>query len=491
MPAIGGTPRRIASSGQEDQPVGAGGREPSRTAPAWSADGTKVALVRYQAAGPASEPVAEIVSLATQEARRIRLPGSQAARVDLSWSDDERFLAYVDFAAPTAETTQLWVLRLSDGRGWPISDGLTNDRSPRWSPDGRFLYFVSNRAGATDLWRLEIRGDGTPVGSAQQLTTGLDFRHASFSPDGKRLAYSKGRVVSNVWRVPIRYDRPSTWADAQQITFDEAFTEFVYLSRDGRRLLFSSDRAGNQDIWMMPIDGGETVRLTSDPAPDWQPRWSPDESQIAFYSFRTGTREIWTMPSTGGPATQLTHGNQPSRDSRATVPDRQIAFNACPDWSPTGREIAFVSLSNGRGQIWIMPAVGGTARRLTAEEAIYGCPTWSPDGHWLAFFSLRAGKRGGLWRISAQGGEPEYLGEGRGTSPRWSRDGDHIYFVGAEERTGNVWAFSLKTHAEEPVTHLVGRRGNLGVQSLTADNKYLYFTWRDDLGDIWIMDVAK
>ncbi len=123
--------------------------------------------------------------------------------------------------------------------------------------------------------------DGSPAGEPQRVTTGLELREATFSNAGDRIAYSKGRWVANVWRVPILKDRPATWADAEQVTFDQAFIEFSTVSPDGRLLAYSSDRSGNQDVWVMPFNG-EPVQLTNDPAPDWAPRWSYDGRQLAF-----------------------------------------------------------------------------------------------------------------------------------------------------------------------------------------------------------------
>ena len=78
------------------------------------------------------------------------------------------------------------------------------------------------------------------------------------------------------------------------------------MSPDGQQLAVSSDRRGNQDLWVLPATGGEMTPLTTDPTPDWNPRWSPDGSEIAFYAYRSGNRDIWVMPARGGPARQLT-----------------------------------------------------------------------------------------------------------------------------------------------------------------------------------------
>ena len=93
-------------------------------------------------------------------------------------------------------------------------------------------------------------------------------------------AYSRGAWVANVFRVPIFSDRPATWADAQQVTSEHAYIEFVDVSPDGTLLAVSSDRRGNQDLWLLPAAGGEMTPLTTDPTPDWNPRWSPDGREI-------------------------------------------------------------------------------------------------------------------------------------------------------------------------------------------------------------------
>jgi hypothetical protein len=90
-----------------------------------------------------------------------------------------------------------------------------------------------------------------------------------------------------------------------------------------------------------------------------------------------------------------------------------------------------------------------------------------------------------------EGGGPELLTKGPGTNPfRWSPDGKLLYYTGWQERSGNFWAFSLEDSREYPLTALVGRRGTPGW-ALATDDRFLYFTWREDMGDIWVMDVAR
>lgn len=71
----------------------------------------------------------------------------------------------------------------------------------------------------------------------------------------------------------------------------------------------------------------------------------------------------------------------------------------------------------------------------------------------------------------------------------WSRDGRYIYFGEGEGSGGDIRRLSLADRQEEPVTNLVGRRGALGYMPPATDGTFVYFPWRDDLGDIWVMDV--
>ena len=130
--------------------------------------------------------------------------------------------------------------------------------------------------------------------------------------------YSKGRKIANVWRVPLS-DKAAGWRDAEQLTFDQALIEFVDVSSDGQRLVVSSDRSGNQDLWLLPAGGGNLTQLTTERTPDWPPVWSPDGSAIAFYAYRSGNRDIWLIPESGwsgapgdaGPCRGLSHGVLP------------------------------------------------------------------------------------------------------------------------------------------------------------------------------------
>jgi Tol biopolymer transport system component/predicted Ser/Thr protein kinase len=457
MPAVGGKARKLV-------PWRVGDSYP--TTPQWSPDSKQLAYVRDQRVAP----WIEILAIADGQERRVPLPSRPRnnAVIDLNWSPDGRWFAYERAISPIAATSELWLTRASDGQSIQLTDGTTLVWSPTWLPDSRRLCFISDRGGTLDLWQLVIGEDGRPEGPPVQITAGIEMTRAALSANGQKLAYAKGRNVRNLFRTPIQADRLATWADATQLTFDEAQVESVDVSRDGR-LLISSDRSGNWDIYILSPGSGDLQQLTTDPGVDAGPRWKPDGTEVLFYSTRSGHREIWVMPVGGGPARQVTHGESESY---------------YPCWSPDGRMI----VKEGDG-ISIVDPRTGQERRLTDQSLDIG-PEWSPDGRWIVFTSKRNGANY-LWRIPAAGGQPEQLTKKMGYTLHWSPDGQGIYYIGVGDIKDNVWHISLEDRKERPATALTGRRGALGEIGLGTDGRFLYFTWEEARGDIWVADIVQ
>ena len=157
-----------------------------------------------------------------------------------------------------------------------------------------------------------------------------------------------------------------------------------------------------------------------------------------------------------------------------------------PTWSPDGRDIAFNSARNGNNDIWVVSAGGDEPRQLTDHPAVDWLPRWSGDGELIYFTSTRSGESR-LWRIPAAGGEVTRITE---RSTGWScpsGDGQTIFFSSIRGR--DIWAHSLTDGTERRVTDFSAKRGNL-YNSLETDGEYLYFSWGEDLGDLWVMDVV-
>jgi Tol biopolymer transport system component len=176
----------------------------------------------------------------------------------------------------------------------------------------------------------------------------------------------------------------------------------------------------------------------------------------------------------GGPAVQLT---------------RKAAFNMHSSWSPDGGSIAFYSSTAGGTHVFVAPASGGDARQLTKGASREYFPQWSPDGKWIAFSSNRDDGVLRLWRILASGGDPQRMTNSEGYFFRWSSDGKRIFFN--NEQDNDVRVLTLDDRHERQMTKFSGRPGSLSLHGLAVSDRYIYFTWSNDLGDIWVADVVK
>ena len=147
---------------------------------------------------------------------------------------------------------------------------------------------------------------------------------------------------------------------------EDLWLKHAHASNTGR-IVFTSFRDGNFEIYVMDAEGGNQENLTDHPAYDGQPDWSPDGTKIAFVSSRDGAgSQIYVMDADGKNVIRLTDGQGSKRD---------------PDWSPDGRKIAF-SVDGREDYIAVMDADGRNREKLEGQA---GDPSWSPDGKQIAF----------------------------------------------------------------------------------------------------------
>ncbi len=201
-----------------------------------------------------------------------------------------------------------------------------------------------------------------------------------------------------------------------QLTTDPAPDISPSWSPDGTRLAFVSYRDRFAEIYVMNADGSNQVRLTSVLANHWDPAWSPDGSKIAFASNRDGNAEIYVMGADGSNVTRLTNN---------------AASDAQPAWSPDGTRIAFQSYRDGNSEIYAMNADGSGVVRLTNNPATDAEPAWSPDGSKIAFVSDRDGNYQ-IYVMNADGSAATRLISNQDVDldPAWSPSGSTLAFTG-------------------------------------------------------------
>ncbi len=185
----------------------------------------------------------------------------------------------------------------------------------------------------------------------------------------------------------------------------------------------------------------EPIRLTSDPAEDRSPSWSPDGEQLLFASERDGDFELYVVDREGGEARRLTE---------------HPASDRSPAWSPDGQRFVFESDREGPNGLWIQEISSGEATLLLVDPSPELVPDWSPDGDWIAFTSERDGNPE-LYRISVASREVERLtdNEHRDLWPRYSPTGDRLVFFSrraTEGRSDDLFVLDLDSGSISAVT---------------------------------------
>lgn len=254
-------------------------------------------------------------------------------------------------------------------------DGLDKER-PSWSPDGKRLTFSRQEPDSEHMWQYLI--EPGPGSSARRLTDRKtpDY-HGVFSPDGKRIllvavAQSGTQGNLDIGLVPAEGGEVRTVAGDHNGQLSHQ--DWPAWSPDGRRFAFSSTHDGNQEIYTAAADGSDLVRLTQSPGLDAHPCWSPDGESILFATDRWGGLEIASVRPDGSGVTRLTES--PGLDDYPAV-------------APDGKRIAFVSNRDGQFEIYVMGADGSSPTNLTRSPARESFPTWTPDGTGVTFVSNR------------------------------------------------------------------------------------------------------
>lgn len=301
----------------------------------------------------------------------------------------------------------------------------------------------------------------------------------------------------------------------RQVTSGPGCESSPAISPDGESIAFVAETGGRADLWIVDAAGGRPLRLTEGPEPVASPVWHPDGRAVFYAAAARGASEVRKVPRLGGPAqTVLRNASDPSpspdgrflafvRPGPNEVPHVWVApmddpgnarrlsgdpagvfEHRQPAWSPDGRTVCFRDFHD----LWLVPAEGGRARRLTRDDPSDGDPGFSPDGRHVYYSSYRQGTRA-LWRIRVRGGEPERvtLGTGMEVRPSLSRDGRRL-----------AYATRTEGHAIVLVDRPSGRRTRLeesrlvGFASLDPEGRFVVYTSsRENSADLWVTDLRE
>jgi Tol biopolymer transport system component len=441
--------------------------------PAWSPDGREIAFATEGVAGPLARKLDSqlwVVSVATGEKR---LVGPDDA-VQPSWSPRHRRIAYWGLPAGSARRI-LWTVPAAGGKA---VQALADDHinwNPAWSPDGRHLYFVSDRSGSMNVWRLPIdEASGRTLGEPEPVTSSsLSVGLLSLARDGRRIAYATDEGKANLER--RRLD-PATFevaAEVSPVTQGSRTVRTAAASPDGAWIAFDTSFP-QEDLFVVRPDGSGLRQLTDDAAKDRLPRWWSDGSRILFYSDRGGSYGAWTIRADGSGLQPLPHGG------------RDPLYNPIP--SPDGRKLVATLGFQGAALIDLTQPVGRRVRWLPRPESgreVFSATTWSADGKYLAgtLEETDGSEVPGVVVFSFDAGEYQRL-TGAGVVPVWLHDSRTLLY----RQDGRIFACDLRSGEPRLLLAPPPNSAFIGLE-VAPDDRTLYTVRDSDDGDIWLMTL--
>jgi len=314
-------------------------------------------------------------------------------------------------------------------------------------------------------------------GHPQKLQFGQNATAPAVARVGARLAYAQQnswRNQLNIWRLDLGAPDKAKNAPVKVISSSRGQEE-PRISPDGKRIAFLSARSGNPEIWVADSDGSDLIQLTSfGGLTTGTPRWSPDSRRIVFDSRASGHVELYVVDADGGPARRLPTDTPDASD---------------PSWSHDGRWIYFFVSEQKKG-IWKVPAEGGTAIQLTADEGNLAQESF--DGS-RVFYITDAKPQ--LRSVSVNGGDEQEYSE-IGTTPGlwfidcWTPAPNGIYFLNGSKTPATLNLLNLSTRKISHVSDISGRLTDWGAgPSLSADGHTLVFATADRMeGDLMLVE---
>ncbi len=436
VPVHGGRPRRLTFDSAADSVNG------------WSPDGKLILFTSRRSTDfPA---VAELYTVAVEGGRERRVSAWEGR--DGAFSPRGELIAYAQGPGTWyrkgyrgSANDDIWVSKADGSQNRRLTDFNGQEGSPMWAADGQNVLYVSEQFGPANICRIAVEGSAVP----QQVTRHDEsVRRAKISANGHWMVYECG---SDLWVCSAQSEpQPRklaihAYADdksnpEQTVNINQGISEYA-LSPDGNHIAV----VVHGELFLMPAGGGKAKRLTEHPGNDRDPAWSPDGKRLLFVSDRDGEDNIYVLDH-----------NDPEHPDLV----RALAFKVTPltkgkdpisgaSFAPDGKRIAFFA----EGKLWTMNPDGTDAKAVVKETRVIEYD-WSPDSKWLVYSLMDGNLASELYLIPAAGGPATNLTRyaTRNFGFSWSSDGKKLAFISQRRQDLDVFVMSMQKPPREGET---------------------------------------
>lgn len=493
VPSFGGKPRRLTFDSAHDMVLG------------WSRDGKSVLFSSTR--NPGFPPTTETFSVPVAGGRESKLPFLEAK--DVAYSPKGDTVAFVRGPGTWyrknyrgSSNDDIW-LATADGstvKQFTVFNG--QDIQPMWSPNGNILYFVSDVLGSpTNILQVEMNTTAnppTPTAAAKPLTKHVEdgVRRAKISQNGEWIVYECG---ADIWVVSTKDG--NSRKIAIEVHADEKFNadRVMTYSRDVSEYALSPDENSvafvvHGEVFVMPTRGGKATRLTDTPAVEHGLAWAPDNKKLLFTSDRSGFEELYILESDDPDTSDLVKAHRTKTKAITTTAEAEIGATFTPD----GSRIAFIR----NGKLFTMKNDGTDTKVLVDQQQVFDYD-WSPDGKWLVYSRSDGSFASELYIVPLDGSKPpvnvtryaafnadvnwggnkiSFISQRRGTM------GIHVLSLQKPSNTGTSGSGTATDIDWEDIHLRVDRPGNMasGEGSISKNGRQVAFRSTTGGDDLWV-----
>ncbi len=447
--------------------------------PSWSPDGKKI-VVSDKSSDVSTSHTVPNSSLWTidVETGNKNLLETKGDAIQPAWSPNGKRIAF--WFVKEGSPGKIATIPASGGEPLIVTDDLNVNWNPIWSPDGKFIFYGSDRGGSMNIWRVAIDEEtGKVSGEPESVPTpSMYIRHLSFSHDGKTLAYIRYETKSNLQTIAFDPQRLVTIGEVNPVTRGNNQISTPALSPDGEKYVMRFPTFTQEDLIMSNRDGSNQRNLTNDKFRDRTPRWSPDGKTIAFASDRSGKYQIWMINADGSGLRQITFSEKTGA--------------VTPIFSPDGLQIVFTEIDGKNQSSLTLDLTKSWQEQKPAPlppipnyQGSFSARDWSVDGNkLLLLLSETESNENSIVVFNFKTSTYEKMLD-FGSNPIWLKDNRHFIF----DKQNTLFVCDSQT---KKVTAIY-KPSSYEIQhaNLSPDNRFIYFRYLQVDADVWLLDASQ